>query len=64
MLLAEELECDWSKVRTVFAPINAVYGPLQGSVGSSGIRTTFEPMRRTGAAARMMLIEAAAAQWA
>ena len=32
MLLAEELECDWSKVRTEFAPINPVYGPLQGSV--------------------------------
>jgi isoquinoline 1-oxidoreductase beta subunit len=63
MLLAEELECDWSKVRTEFAPINAVYGPMQGSVGSSGIRTTWEPMRRTGAAARMMLIHAAATQW-
>jgi isoquinoline 1-oxidoreductase beta subunit len=63
MLLAEELECDWNKVRTEFAPINPVYGPLQGSVGSSGIRSTFEPMRRTGAAARMMLIQAAAEQW-
>ncbi|MES2625141.1 MAG: molybdopterin cofactor-binding domain-containing protein, partial [Pseudomonadota bacterium] len=63
MLLAEELECDWNKVRTEFAPINAVYGPLQGSVGSQGVRTSWEPMRRTGAAARMMLIQAAATQW-
>ena len=63
MLLAEELECDWSKVRTEFAPIDAAYGAMQGSVGSSGIRTSYDPMRRTGAAARMMLIQAAATQW-
>jgi isoquinoline 1-oxidoreductase beta subunit len=65
MLLAEELECDWSKVRTEFAPINAALygGALQGTFGSLAVRTTYEPMRRTGAAAREMLVQAAAEQW-
>jgi isoquinoline 1-oxidoreductase beta subunit len=65
MLLAEELDCDWSKVRTEFAPINAALygGPLQGTFGSLAIRTSYEPMRRTGAAARAMLIQAAAERW-
>jgi len=65
MLLAEELECDWSRVRTEFAPINAAAygGPLQGTFGSLAIRTSYEPMRRTGAAAREMLVQAAAERW-
>lgn len=65
MLLAEELECDWAKVRTEFAPINpALYGgALQGTFGSLAVRTTWEPMRRTGAAARQMLVQAAAQRW-
>jgi isoquinoline 1-oxidoreductase beta subunit len=65
MLLAEELECDWSRVRTEFAPINAAAygGPLQGTFGSLAIRTSYEPMRRTGAAAREMLVQAAAQRW-
>jgi isoquinoline 1-oxidoreductase beta subunit len=65
MLLAEELECDWSRIRTEFAPINAAWygGALQGTFGSMAIRTSYEPMRRTGAAAREMLIQAAAARW-
>lgn len=65
MLLAEELECDWSRIRTEFAPINPqLYGgALQGTFGSLAVRTTYEPMRRTGAAARQMLVQAAAARW-
>jgi isoquinoline 1-oxidoreductase beta subunit len=64
MLLAEELECDWKKVRTEFAPINPVYGgPLQGTFGSQAVRTSWNPMRRTGAAARDMLVQAAAQRW-
>ncbi len=63
-LLADELEADWSRVRTVFAPIAPIYGgPLQGTFGSMGVRTSWEPMRRTGAAAREMLVQAAAAHW-
>jgi isoquinoline 1-oxidoreductase beta subunit len=64
MLLAEELECDWSRIRTEFAPINPIYGgALQGTFGSLAIRTSFDPMRRTGAAAREMLVQAAAGRW-
>jgi isoquinoline 1-oxidoreductase beta subunit len=65
MLLAEELECDWARIRTEFAPINPAWygGPLQGTFGSLAIRTSYEPMRRTGAAAREMLVQAAAARW-
>jgi isoquinoline 1-oxidoreductase beta subunit len=64
-LLAEELDCDWSRIRTEFAPINAALygGALQGTFGSMAIRTTYDPMRRTGAAARDMLMQAAAARW-
>ena len=64
MLLAEELECDWNRIRTEFAPIAPIYGgALQGTFGSMGTRTSFEPMRRTGAAAREMLIQAGAARF-
>ncbi len=64
-LLAEELDCDWSRVKTEFAPINAALygGALQGTFGSMAIRTTYDPMRRTGAAARDMLLQAAASRW-
>ena len=64
-LLAEELDCDWSRVKTEFAPVNAALygGALQGTFGSLAIRTTYDPMRRTGAAARDMLLQAAATRW-
>src|SRR5882672_7720485 len=67
MLAAEELECDWKKVRTEFAPADKVYvNPqfgVQGTGGSSATRTSWEPLRKAGAAARMMLLEAAAQKW-
>ncbi len=65
MLLAEELECDWKNVRTEFASINAQCygGAMQGTFGSQAIRTSWTPMRMTGAAARDMLIQAAATKW-
>jgi isoquinoline 1-oxidoreductase beta subunit len=67
MLAAEELECDWKKVRTEFAPaekayVNPQFG-VQGTGGSSATRTSWEPLRKAGAAARMMLVEAAAQKW-
>ena len=63
-LLAEELEVDWKKIRWEYAPINPVYGAgLQGTVGSQAIRSTYTPLRQAGAAAREMLIQAAAQQW-
>lgn len=63
MLLAEELDCDWTKVRTEFAPVDpALYG-MQGVFGSASIRTTWNPLRHAGATARAMLLEAAAQRW-
>lgn len=69
MLLAEELECDWSRIRTEFAPVDPVhYGTLgsttlQGVFGSLSVRTSWEPLRKAGATAREMLIAAAAQKW-
>src|SRR5262245_51620920 len=65
MLLAEELECDWKKVKTQFADrIDPVYGsPIQGVYGSTAIRTSWEPLRKAGATACEMLLQAAANKW-
>jgi len=62
-LLAEELECDWTKIRTEFPGIDPEYGPMQGVFGSMSIRTSYGPLRQAGAAARQMLIQAAAQKW-
>src|SRR3954470_6989303 len=68
MLVAEELDCDWNKVRTEFAPPhenlarNRVWGDMSTG-GSRAIRSSHEHLRRAGATARHMLIAAAAAQW-
>src|SRR5580658_5789929 len=61
-LLADELECDWGKFRTEFPPIDKAYG-FQGVVGSQSIRTSWDPLRRAGATAREMLVQAAAQTW-
>ena len=63
MLLAEELECDWNKIRTEFPGVDKAFGPLQGVFGSRSIRTSWEPLRKAGASAREMLVSAAAKQW-
>ena len=63
MLLAEELECDWSKIRTEFPGVSTEYGPYQGVFGSQSIRTSWMPLRKAGATAREMLMQAAAQQW-
>ncbi|HEY6390971.1 MAG TPA: xanthine dehydrogenase family protein molybdopterin-binding subunit [Bryobacteraceae bacterium] len=63
MLLAEELECDWNKIRTEFPGVDRAYGPLQGVFGSMSIRTSWDPLRKAGASAREMLIGAAAQKW-
>jgi len=62
-LLAEELDCDWKQIRTEFAPVDPAYGPLQGTFGSMSIRTCWVPVRNAGAAARDMLLNAAAQKW-
>jgi isoquinoline 1-oxidoreductase beta subunit len=67
-LVAEELECDWSKVSTEFASPNEhvkrkrIWGSMSTG-GSAGIRTSQEYLRKSGASAREMLVSAAAAQW-
>ena len=61
-LLAEELECDWKKIRTEFPPIDPAFG-LQGVFGSQSIRSGWMPLRTAGAQAREMLLEAAAQRW-
>ncbi|QJR15752.1 xanthine dehydrogenase family protein molybdopterin-binding subunit [Usitatibacter palustris] len=68
MLIAEELECDWSKVKTELAPAAAVYGNIswggmQGTGGSSSVSNSWEQLRTVGAQARTMLIQAAADAW-
>jgi isoquinoline 1-oxidoreductase subunit beta len=67
MLLAEELEADWTKVRIEFAPADRAYfNPLfgaQGTGGSTSIRAAFTPLRKAGAQARTVLIAAAAKTW-
>lgn len=63
MLLAEELECDWNKIRTEFPGVSPEFGAYQGVVGSQSIRTSWQPLRKAGATAREMLIQAAADRW-
>ena len=67
-LVAEELECDWAKVSTEFPTPgqnlarNRVWGDFF-TAGSRGIGQSHEYVRKGGAAARTMLIPAAAAEW-
>jgi isoquinoline 1-oxidoreductase subunit beta len=67
-LVAEELECDWSKVTTesITPGQNLARKRVWGEMstgGSRGIRTSHDYVRRGGAAARMMLVQAAADDW-
>jgi isoquinoline 1-oxidoreductase beta subunit len=68
MLVAEELEADWSKVRAEYADVNEhvrrnrIWGPMSTG-GSRGIRDSQLYLRKAGAAAREMLVAAAAQQW-
>jgi isoquinoline 1-oxidoreductase beta subunit len=67
-MVAEELECDWSKVTTEYptpgqsVARKRVWGDFSTG-GSRGIRTSQEYVRKGGAAARTMLVQAAANQW-
>jgi len=63
MIVADELEADWKRVRVVQAPGDEERYGNQDTDGSRSTRHFFLPMRRCGAAARMMLESAAAARW-
>jgi isoquinoline 1-oxidoreductase subunit beta len=67
MLVAEELDCEWSKVRVEHAPAAPVYAhPAMGMQMTGGSTTTwseFDRYRMAGALARALLVQAAAAQW-
>jgi isoquinoline 1-oxidoreductase beta subunit len=62
MLIAEELDVAWDDVEVVQATGDPKYGP-QSTGGSASVRTQWEPLRVAGAAAREMLVAAAAAGW-
>ncbi|HIE3984649.1 molybdopterin-dependent oxidoreductase [Serratia nevei] len=67
-LVAEELDADWAQVRVVAAPVdtniykNLTFG-FQGTGGSSSVANAYEQMRRMGAMARALLVQAAAQSW-
>jgi isoquinoline 1-oxidoreductase subunit beta len=63
MIVADELEADWKRVRVAQAPGDEKRYGNQDTDGSRSTRHFFDPMRRCGAAARMMLEAAAAQQW-
>ena len=67
MILAEELDADWSKVRSVHGDASAAYAdPLMGmhlTGGSNSIKNSYTQYRELGARTRAMLVSAAAAQW-
>ena len=63
LIVADELEADWSKVKVVQAPGDEVKYGNQDTDGSRSTRHGFAPMRQVGAAARMMLEAAAAKRW-
>ncbi len=63
MIVAEELEADWKRVKVAQAPGDEEKFGNQDTDGSRSTRHFFDPMRRCGAAARTMLEAAAAAQW-
>lgn len=62
MILADELEADWSKIQREQADADPKYGG-QTTGGSASIRTSWDPLRKAGATGRAMLTAAAAEIW-
>ena len=68
MLVAEELDFDWTKIKTEWAPADAKYGNpnfggQQLTAGSNSVRGMWKVLREAGATARAMLVTAAAQTW-
>ena len=67
MLIAEDLEADWTKVRVESAPVDPAYNHpafgMQMTGGSTSVWSSWEQMRKAGATAKAMLVAAAAAIW-
>jgi isoquinoline 1-oxidoreductase beta subunit len=67
MLVNEELQADWNKIRIESAPVDPAYNHTewgtQGTGGSTSVRTEWQRLSKVGATARLMLIAAAADTW-
>jgi isoquinoline 1-oxidoreductase beta subunit len=67
MLVAEELDANWERVRAEHAPVDPAYNHTQYGIqmvgGSTSVRTEWDRLRKAGATARAMLVAAAAAEW-
>ena len=63
MLIAEELDADWRRVKIEYAPADAKRFESQYAGGSMSVPDNWEPMRRVGAAGRAVLVQAAANRW-
>ena len=67
-IVAEELDADWEQMHFVFAPAdvekykNLAFG-MQGTGGSTAVANSYDQLRKAGAKARAMLVEAAANEW-
>src|SRR6266705_3865090 len=68
-LVADELDADWSQIRVEGAPADAsrynnlFFGQMQGTGGSTALANSYDQMRKAGAAARAMLVQAASQAW-
>ncbi len=63
MIVAEELDADWTKVKVVQAPLDTTKFERQVTGGSGAVPHSWERLRKAGATARQMLLEAAAKRW-
>ncbi len=66
MLIAEELDADWTKIVVESAPADEAYSGIMGmqiTGGSTSVMTTWDQLRKAGATARWLLVEAASKRW-